>query len=62
MKVLGLGYEKSYEKFSITAICHIFSNFPAAFHNAQATKWHFPACERNMDLHNYGEPFICGVI
>ena len=34
MKVSDLGYEKSYEKFSNTPICHIFSNFPAGFHNA----------------------------
>ena len=35
MKVLDLGYENSYENFSITPICHIFSNFPAVFHQAQ---------------------------
>ena len=33
MKVLDLGYEN----FSITPICHIFSNFPAVFHHAQVT-------------------------
>ena len=38
MKVLDLGYEKSYEKFSSTPICHIFSNFPAVFHNTQVMK------------------------
>ena len=27
MKVLDLGYEKSYEKFSIIPICDIFSSF-----------------------------------
>ena len=27
MKVLDLGYENSYEYFSITPICHIFSSF-----------------------------------
>ena len=37
MQVLDLGYKKSYEKFSITAICHIFSNFQAVFHHAQVT-------------------------
>ena len=37
MKVLDLGYENSYENFSITPICHIFSNFPAVFHHAQVT-------------------------
>ena len=35
MKVLDLGYENSYENFSITPICHIFSNFPAVFCYAQ---------------------------
>ena len=59
MKVLDLGYENSYENFSITAICHIFSHFPAVFHNAQdIMNRHFWVCERNMDLHNYGEAFI----
>ena len=46
MKVLDLGYENSYENFSITPICHIFSNFPAVFHYAQGMNrqvW-------NMDL------------
>ena len=38
MKGLDLGYEKSYEKFPITVICDIFSNFPAVFHNAQVMK------------------------
>ena len=37
MKVLDLGYENSYENFSITPICHIFSNFPAVFHHTQVT-------------------------
>ena len=37
MKVLDLGYENSYENFSITQICHIFSNFPAVFHHTQVT-------------------------
>ena len=40
MKVLDLGYEKSYEKFSSTPICDIFSNFPAVFCNAQVTNRH----------------------
>ena len=40
MKVLDLGYEKSYEKFFSTPICDIFSNFPAVFHNTQAMKYH----------------------
>ena len=39
--MLHLGYGKSYEKFSSTPICHIFSNFPAVFHNAQVTNRHF---------------------
>ena len=52
MKVLDLGYENSYENFSITPICHIFSNFPAVFHNVQVMNRHFPACDRNADLHN----------
>ena len=52
MKVLDLGYENSYENFSITPICHIFSNFPAVFRNSQVTNRHFLACDRNADLHN----------
>ena len=40
MKVLDLIYENSYENFSITPICHIFSNFPAVFYNAQVTNRH----------------------
>ena len=52
MKVLDLGYEKRWKKFSIPAICHILSNFPAVFCNAQVTDSHFPACDRNPDLHN----------
>ena len=52
MKVLDLGYENSYENFSITPICHIFSNFPAVFHNAHVTNRHFLACDRNAVLHN----------
>ena len=52
MKVLDLGYENSYENFSITPICHIFSNFLAVFRNAQVTDRHFLACDRNADLHN----------
>ena len=50
MKVLDLGYENSYENFSITPICHIFSNFPAVFRYAQVTNrqvW-------NMDLTHLG--------
>ena len=35
-----------------------YVTFPAGFHNAQAMKWLFPACDRNADLHNYAEPFI----
>ena len=58
MKVLNLGYEKSYEKFPITVICDIFSNFPAVFHNTQVMKWHFPACDRNTDLHNLRDLLI----
>ena len=38
MKVLDLGYENSYENFSITPVCHIFSNFPAVFHHTQVMK------------------------
>ena len=41
MKVLDLGYEKRWKKFSIPTICHIFSNFPAVFRNAQVTNRHF---------------------
>ena len=52
MKVLDLGYENSYENFSITPICHIFSNFPAVFHHAQVMNRHFPTCDRNAHLHN----------
>ena len=37
MKVLDLGYEKRWKKFSIITICHIFSNFSAVFRNAQVT-------------------------
>ena len=36
-----------------------YVTFSAGFHNAQTTKWLFPACDRNADLHNYGESFIC---
>ena len=52
MKVLDLGYEKRWKKFSILTICHIFSNFPAVFRNAQVTNRHFPVCDRNPDIHN----------
>ena len=52
MKVLDLGYEKRWKKFSIPTICHIFSNFPAVFRNAQVTNRHFLACDRNPDLHS----------
>ena len=35
-----------------------YVTFPAGFHDAQVTKWLFPTCDRNADLHNYGELFI----
>ena len=35
-----------------------YVTFSCCFHNAQLTKGVFPACARNMDLHNYREPFI----
>ena len=54
MKVMNFSYWKSYEYFSLLQ----YVTFPAGFHNAQATKWLFPACDRNADLHNYREPFI----
>ena len=41
MKVLDLGYEKRWKKFSIPTICHIISNFPAVFCNTQVTNRHF---------------------
>ena len=54
MKVLDLGYENSYENFSITPICHIFSNFPAVFRYAQGMNrqvW-------NMDLTHLGRTHL----
>ena len=52
MKVLDLGYEKSWEKFSITPICDIFSNFQQFFimHNRQ--KPSFWLVIGNWILHN----------
>ena len=59
MKVLDLGYENSYENFSITPICHIFSNFPEVFCYTQGMNrqvW-------NMDLTHLGRTHhICGLL
>ena len=35
MKMLHLGYGKSYEKFPSIPVCDISSNFPALFHYTQ---------------------------
>ena len=52
MKVLDLGYEKSWEKFSITPICDIFSNFQQFFIAYKRQKPVFQFVTGNLILHN----------
>ena len=53
MKVLDLGYEKRWKKFSHSYNMSHFQHFSSSFlHDTQVTNKHFLACDRNPDLHN----------